>query len=184
MKYLLYKLSVEYVLHFEACENTRVEIPVNLDDLLLNFSDLTEQQIEYQSRKAYRETYITSGNFGLHKTHDGDNVKFWESRFEHAFYRPKNFHVSNVKAVLDKPRVERIMWIKEVIGGKIPNSACWLLKQNLIKRLYTVVPKGYVVWLEYKGEREWTFSTAYVTTPQQIHKYTRGERLIWKYKQK
>jgi hypothetical protein len=154
---------------------------VNLDDLLLDISGLNDQEIESRARKLYRELYITSGNFGVHKTHDGEDVTFWDSRFKHVTCTSKDFRFSDEKACLDKPRIERIAWVGEVISGKVPNSACWLLKQNLVKRLYTVVPRGYVVWLEYKGEKKWMFSTAYVTTPQQIHKYTRGEKLIWKY---
>ena len=162
---------------------TNQRVHVNLDRLLVDLSNKDDLEIEELARKLYRDIYITSRGYGIHKTHDGEEVKFWESRFGHAFYKPKDWQTSGVKAVVDRPRIERLKWIGEVIKGTVPNSACWLLRQNLTKRLYTVVPKGYVVWLEYTGENLWTFSSGYVTTPQQIHKYTRGEKLIWKFGQ-
>lgn len=165
----------------EALVSVEFNLSSGLDALLLDLGDLSDEDLAYRARQLYNEIYITSGKFGVRKTHDGENIKFWENRFRHAFCRSKDFRFSNAKDCIDRPRVERMAWIGEVVRGKVPNSACWLLTQNLLKRLYTVVPKGYVVWLEGKGEREWTFSTAYVTTPQTIHKYTRGAKRIWKY---
>lgn len=166
----------------EAVFNVEVEGDLDLDALLLDLSGLSAEEIALQAKQFYKDLYLTSGRFGIHKSHDGEEVKFWENRFHHAFCTSKDSRFSDAKECIDLPRVERITWIEEVIRGNVPNSACWLLKQNLIKRLYTVVPKGYVVWLEAKGEKVWTFSTAYVTTPQTIHKYTRGARRIWKYR--
>lgn len=153
---------------------------LNLDDLLLDLTGLDEHAVIELGEKTYREMYVGSGSYGIRQTHDGEDVRFWASRFRHAFCTANDFRFSNDKECVDRPRVERVAWIGEVISGRVPNSACWLIRQNLTKRLYTVVPKGYVVWLEYKGGKEWTFSTAYVTQPNKIHGYTRGERRIWK----
>lgn len=154
--------------------------PFSLDDLLIDLSDVPEDELEHFARNLYRETYITSGNYGLFKCHDGETVKFWDSRFDHAFYTPKNWQYTTEKQVLDKRRVERLKWIGALICGAAPNSACWLIEQNLTKRLYTVVPKGYLVWLELHREGFWTFSTAYTTDAGYIHRTTRGQKRIWK----
>jgi hypothetical protein len=152
----------------------------NLDDLLVDLSSVDESQLEDYARNLYRELYITSGKYGIHKCHDGQEVKFWDNRFDHAFFTPKNWHYTTEKQVLDKRRVERLRWIGALISGDVPNSACWLVTQNLVKRLYTIAPKGYLVWLELHREGFWTFSTSYTADSGEIHRKTRGQKRIWK----
>lgn len=124
----------------------------NLDNLLIDLSNVAEENLEEYARNLYREFYITSGNYGIHKCHDGEEVKFWNTRFDHAFFTPKNWQYTTNKQILDKRRIERLRWIGALICGDVPNSACWLVNQNLIKRLYTIAPKGYLVWLELHRE--------------------------------
>lgn len=153
---------------------------LNIDDLLVDLSEVPESDLEVFARNLYGELYINSGNYGLHKCHDGEDVKFWASRFDHAFFAPKNWHLTTQKQILDKRRVERMKWIGELICGNVPNSACWLVEQSLIKRLYTIAPKGYMVWLELHREGFWTFSTSYTADTATVHRTTRGNKRIWK----
>ncbi len=155
---------------------------MNLNDLLLDLSNIPENELENFARAKYREIYVTSGNRGVMNCHDGDEVIFWESRFDHAFYTPKNWRETSVKQVLDKRRIERMAWIRPLICGDVPNSACWIINENLVKRMYAVASKGYLVWLELKRDGSWQFSSAYayVADISYIYKQTRGQSQIWK----
>lgn len=157
---------------------------MDLDSLLINLEGVRDDEAEALALKLYREHCGISGPYGVCATHDGHEVRFWESRFRHAFYSPTNYRLSSQKQILDKRRVARVRWIHEVIQGNFVNSDCWLVEQNgMLKRLYRAVPKGYVIWLEVYREDYLTFSTAYVATPNQLHGYTRGAKRLWKYGQ-
>ncbi|MDX6498379.1 MAG: hypothetical protein QOG23_1639 [Blastocatellia bacterium] len=153
---------------------------VNLDSLKLDLGGLDDDSIEGLGREQYRIACIDSNGRGIRVTHDGEDVEFWESRFDHAFFTGTN------KEVLEKRRIARIKWICEVIGGRAPNSDCWEVSENLRKRFYRVVGKGYIIWLEKYQAECWTFSTAYIAPIAHLHKQTRGNgaKRIWKYGQK
>lgn len=153
---------------------------INLDELLIDLSKIPEENLEEFARNLYHELYITKGNQGILDCHDGEEVKFWDTRFDHAFFTPKNFHLTTEKQIIDKRRVERMKWIGALIKGEVPNSQCWLITEGRTKRMYITAAKGFIVWLEPKSAGLWTFSTAYTADAAYIFRQTRGQKLIWK----
>lgn len=153
---------------------------IDLDSLLLDLTGLDDAGIEAMGRESYINACIDAEGRGVRLTHDGQDVEFWESRFEHAFFTGRD------KTVIEGRRVARIKWICEIIGGRAPNSDCWEVTENLAKRFYRVVGKGYIIWLEKYRAECWTFSTAYIAQIPHLHKQTRGHgaKRIWKYGQK
>ena len=157
----------------------------DLSSLILDLTGLDDVEIEEVGRAQYRAACIDANGYGIRLTHDGQEVEFWESRFEHAFSSVRDSRALERERLIDGRRVARINWICEIIAGHVPNSDCWEVTENLYKRFYRVVPKNYIIWLEkYRSER-WTFSTAYPTTIPYLHAQTRGNgaRRIWKFGQ-
>jgi hypothetical protein len=155
-----------------------------LDSILIDLTGLDDAAVENLGRERFRAACIDAEGRGLRLTHDGQEVEFWQTRFDHAFFSSRDSRFSDEKAVIDARRVARINWICEIIAGRVSNSDCWEITQNLHKRLYRVVPKGYIIWLEkYRSER-WTFSTAYLAPAAHLHSRTKGAKRIWKYGQR
>ena len=149
--------------------------------LLLDLTEIPEEKLEVFARQKFRELCIDSNGRGMHQCHDGEAVVIWESRFEHAFFKPENWKDTSQKQVLDRSRIQRTAWIVPLIGGEFQNSECWLINERgRLKRMYTIRGTGYVVWLEFKYEGLWTFSTGYVANTGYIYKQTRGQKRIWK----
>jgi hypothetical protein len=109
---------------------------VNLDSLLLDLTGLDDAGIEELGRERYCSACIDANGHGVRVTHDGEEVEFWDTRFDHAFFSGRE------KRVVEGNRVSRIRWICEIIAGRAPNSDCWEVTENLRKRFYRVVPKG------------------------------------------
>ncbi len=63
---------------------------MDLSDLTVSVDGLEIVEIEDIARRLYKEIYVTSGRYGICNTHDGEQVYFWEDRFEHAFYTSSN----------------------------------------------------------------------------------------------
>ncbi|MFB2924267.1 hypothetical protein [Aerosakkonema funiforme] len=159
----------------------------DLDDLLLPLDDLDESQIEELGRNKYRELYLTPDkNFGIQQTHDGQDVFFWEDRFDHAFYTSSDKRRdTDQKDKLVVERIERICWIKEVIAGRVPGSECWEVPNRRgwrTNRLYPVWSKSYLVWLELRDKGGWKFSSAYPVLAETLRTYCRGGKKIWFWK--
>jgi len=151
------------------------------DELLLDITDIHENDLEEFARQKYRELFIQSNGRGEHTLHDGEKVIFWETRFEHALYDAKEWQHSAVKDVLDKRRLERLAWVLPLLSGNMPTSECWMVTQGgRTKRFYVMPAKGFVVWLEPKSNGTWTFSTGYDVSPAYIYQRTRGGRRLWK----
>jgi hypothetical protein len=153
---------------------------VDLDSLLIPTLFLTGKSIEDRGRELYLEHYC-----GVkHTTHDGHDVKFFSDRFDHAFFRSADAAGGGKKVEIDAERVKRIMWIRELISGKIPGSECILLPSDKPKqparRLYVINSEMYVVWLE-PIKSGWKFSSAYKPLAFQIKKYRKNGTTIWKY---
>ncbi len=153
---------------------------LNLDNLLLDISSVSDVDLDDFARKNYFEMFVKSGACGTLKCHDNQDVLFWKNQFDHAFYTPKKWEETTIKQIVDKRRVQRMTWIQPLIKGEVPNSQCWHIQQNLLKRMYCVASKGYMLWLEPNGEDCWRFSTAYTAETSYIYKQTRGGKMIWK----
>lgn len=160
---------------------------MDIDELLVDLKGLRDDEVEAKGKELYEELYINKGNLGVHNCHDGEEVVFWKDRYEHAFYSSDS-HISNrfKKDKIARDRIERIHWIGKVIVGELPDTECWLVngkfnRSIVYHRLYILWPKRYVVWLE-KAKGCWKFSSAYVTSSQNIRRYCKtGSRKIWTY---
>lgn len=153
---------------------------LNLNDLLIDISQVADENLEEFAQNLYRELYITDETFGLHQCHDGELVKFWDSRFKHAFFNTIDYRLSSEKKIVDKRRVERMKWIGALIGGNAIGSQCWLIQKERRQRCYMINAKNFVVWLEPLDGGGWWFSTIYTPDTNQMYRYTRGNKLIWK----
>jgi hypothetical protein len=154
---------------------------VDLDSLLIPTLFLTEKSVEDRGRELYTQHYCGVD----HRTHDGDDVKFFADRFDHAFFKSLQPSVERLKEVIDVERVTRIMWIRELISGNVPESECILVPSDKpnrpARRLYIINSEMYVTWLEPLKGGGWKFSSAYKPLASQIKKYRKSGTTIWKY---
>jgi len=156
-----------------------------LSRLLLDLSGLSGDQIEDLGRRKYAELYLSQGKeYGVHRTHDGEIVFFWENRFDHAFFTTSDRRChQDRKDIIDPERVARVGWIGPLLRGEIPGSACWTIDQQdpgqrNPKRLYLIDSERYVIWLKRRNAGGWAFSSAYTALYTELHNYTRyGRRL-------
>jgi hypothetical protein len=124
------------------------------------------------------------------KAHDDEDVFFRGDRFKHAFFTSWNRvgHPKD-KSCLDADRITRIRWIEHVIAGRVESTACYKAQgpgqaKPFTNRLYVVSSELYVVWLEPRKERGWRFSSAYQASAQDIRRYCKNAKRIWKYQEK
>jgi len=160
-----------------------------LDQLLVICDSLCAEELERIGRDLYRELYLPSGHYGVHQTHDGQILMFHAETFDHAFYTTSDRIVyPERKDVLRKGSIERIRWIRPLVAGQVPRSACFEVpsptgRTRPPNRFYAIYATPYVVWLEPRRSGGWKFRTAYPTSIEEIHKYSRGGRTVWKWKE-
>jgi len=162
-----------------------------LASLLLDLHCLSEKDAEAATLNTYAELYLDCGKTprrrGTRTTHDNGNVKFVESRFQHAFYSATQSSRKFRKDKFDRQRAERVGWLGPVIAGQIDGTVCYSSRPRrrsrrgvwLPGRFYLVPDERYVVWLESSDEGNWWFSSAYVAYYGDIRRYCREARLIW-----
>jgi hypothetical protein len=153
---------------------------IDLWSLLLPIANLTTQKIEVLGREIYEAEYVHV----THSTHDGEKVKFFSERFEHAFFCSFDSTKHGTKDRLDIHRVGRIRWIGKLICGSLADSECLIVPNERSdrpdKRLYILHSECYVVWLE-PLKVGWKFSSAYKPLALQIRKYRKiAKKTIWK----
>lgn len=120
-------------------------------------------------------------------THDGHPVAIYPNNFDHAFFTARHkAHRGVAKNMIDAQRVQRVHWIVPVIGGLVPCTECWRIREwghvkkpPPEKRLYIVGPEQYVVWLVPRASGGFYLKTAYVTTAYNIQKYIHRQVRIW-----
>ena len=163
-----------------------MENNLDINSLILNLYDLDDSDIERLGYESYCDLFLDSEIRGIRKTHDDEDVYFWEERFSHAFFTPANWQYTTEKQVIDKARVARIKWILPLIGGLMTNSECWLVKNRNRpnQRLYVRFSQNYVIWLEPRDAGGWKFSTAYPSEGWRIRNYLKGAERIWRFGQK
>jgi len=147
-----------------------------LSSLLLDLSNMSDEEAEDLTFHKYIETYTTrqtrKGRVGEMKAHDGEPVTFTEWRFDHAFFtsvdkttRPYN------KSKFDRNRAQRILWIGKIVQGHIPSAECYHIPapgrrdisgRLMVRRLYLIWEELYMIWLEPRSNGGWWFSSAYV----------------------
>jgi len=163
-------------------------VDIVLASLLLDLSNLSDKEAEEKTFQEYvrlytdRETY--KGMIGVRKTHDGEDVIFYEWRFDHAFFESayKTSRKYN-KGKFAMHRATRIQWIGEIISGNVdgcefcdfPNSDRRDSSGRIIiQRIYIVREENYIIWLEPHQKGGWWFSTAYVANEGYIRRITKG----------
>src|ERR1700733_14835124 len=101
--------------------------PADLETLWQDLSALSEDEAEKHGESLYHEEFITQqGRSGMLTAHDGETVKFFSDRCHHATHTSKDRArqaYSKDKIALD--RIERLLWIKPIIEGKVAEIECW-----------------------------------------------------------
>jgi hypothetical protein len=162
----------------------------DLEKLLVSLQGTADDALEDLARSLYRDSYLNKERFGVHRTHDDQVVIFHADAFEHAFFTTSD-HLCHPdrKDILRKGSIERIHWIGPLVRGEVVDSACFEVpsptgRYRPPNRLYVVVEPAYIVWLEPRKDSGWKFKSAYQPSIDDIHKYTRGGRTVWKWKEK
>lgn len=96
-------------------------------------------------------------------THDSIRVKFYPDMFEHVFYESNNRKAKD-KSILSYMRLEKMLWIKDVL---MDETALMFQGWNKDKKIYennrrvSIVKDDYVVVIWIKNRNEAKFITAY-----------------------
>lgn len=154
---------------------------------LMQLNGLTDpEDIFKYGRQIYSEEFLNqSHNRGQMITHDGENVVFYADRYDHAFRTsPDRARRAYDKSKVAIDRIERILWIKDLISKTRPKVTCkeksppprW-------KRAYYCYERNYVVWLEplrVEGGRPvgWKFSSAYPQPVPDFKRTTHGFKTV------
>ena len=156
----------------------------DLEALLLDVEALDTGQLLKEGLRLYRELYLNKGHVGVHETHDGQPLLFYEEQFEHAFWSSSDrWSGPYLKVRVAKERIARIRWIGHLLAGRVGRSCC--LQGTGIgspgrheNRLYVIPPRLYVVWLEPRAAGGWKFYSGYPATRERVNEYQKGRRLI------
>lgn len=157
---------------------------MDLESLKVNLDDFSEEEAGREGLRLFRQELFPDGNFrSTLRLHDGQEVVFFEDRYEHAFKTsPDRIRHPYSKSEVAIDRVERVKWIKPVLQGQVAGTKCWMASDPVRrqrKRLYVVVNEQYVIWLEERRDGGWKFSSAYCAGKQDIQRYTQGAIKIW-----
>jgi len=164
-----------------------------LTGLFLDLSGFCDEDAERIVFREYAKRYLDrptqTGRVGVRKTHDGQDVVFFEDRFQHAFYTSgEKTSRQYAKDKFERSRGERVAWIGPLLAGEIEGSECWLippkgggrgLSRRPPNRFYLLRQEWYIVWLEPRRNGGWKFSSAYVAG-HSIERYGQEGRLFWK----
>ncbi|MFN0137418.1 MAG: hypothetical protein ACKVS9_15040 [Phycisphaerae bacterium] len=161
--------------------------------LLVDLGAYSDEEADEYTFEQYRRLYLDRstqrGLIGIRKAHDGSDVYFAESRYEHAFGTPSEKTSRRyAKDMFDRARGERVAWIGPVIAGNILGVECWSvppkngrrdIRGRQPNRLYLFDAECYVVWLEPRRDGGYWFATAYVAGFGDLRRYRRSGRLVW-----
>jgi hypothetical protein len=161
---------------------------LKLRERLLAVDGLDAACLEQKGRELYEELYLDTNGYGIRQTHDCQTLLFYANQFDHAFFTSSDrlCHPER-KDILRPGSIERIRWIDGIVNGYVEGSACFEVPSPTGRfrppnRLYAVYCHPFVVWLEPRKESGWKFASAYPCSIEEIHKYTRGGRTVWKWK--
>ena len=150
---------------------------MDLDSLYTDIKGLSDEEAETLGQKLYREEFSLTEHRGYIQIAPDVKVYFFMDQYMHAFRSSEDrIRHEYSKAKIARDRIARIRWIKPVLQGKISNTEYWTVLGNSghKKRLYVVVDKKYIIWLESRKDGHWRFSTAYTTDSASIGRYTKG----------
>ena len=146
---------------------------------LLHLDGLSDPEEIYEyGKKIYAAEFLNLSNIrGKIETHDGAKVVFFADRYDHAFrtsYDRARLAPDKSKVAID--RIERMLWIKELISKARSKVICKLeTPPPRWKRAYYCHESNYIGWLEPLRLQDgrpigWKFSSAY---PQPVTDYIR-----------
>jgi hypothetical protein len=147
------------------------------------------ESLEQRGQRLYENLYLDNDRFGIRRTHDDQVLVFFRSQFDHAFFTTSDrLCHPDAKDIIRRGSLERIRWIGLVCQGLVPGSACFEVPSPTGRfrppnRLYAVYSHPYVVWLEPRSKGGWKFSSAYPCSIEEIHRYSRNGRTVWKWKE-
>ena len=158
----------------------------DLQKMRLDLSGLTDTEIEARGLEEFSRNYLKNGRAGMLNLCKGGIALFHPDRYCHAFRKSADRigHPESKSAVAVE-RVERILWIKEVLEGRVTGTQCWRVVSRTPGkgpgRLFVVCRECYVVWLDPRSgsSDKWNFSSAYPATRNDIKRYTSGATMLW-----
>lgn len=159
-----------------------------LQDLLLDIGGMSAAELEQRGRAVYGELYLDAGGYGVRRTHDCQLLMFHARQFDHAFFTSSDrWSHPERKDKLRPGSIERIRWIAPIVGGAIEESACFEVpgptgRRRPPNRLYASFRHPFVIWLEPRKDEGWKFASAYPCSIEEIHKYMRGGRTVWRWR--
>lgn len=159
---------------------------VDLNSLLLSFDGLSSEAAFEEGRKIYMEIFAVRGSRGRLFMEDGAEIVFYADRYDHAFRtssdRARRAYSKSEVAI---PRIERIRWIREILEGRVPNTECRHVpnesqKWEPPKHVVLAWDYSYIIWLNGLRDGAWRFSSAYPSTTEDMRRYTKISKTVWK----
>ena len=128
--------------------------------MITNLPNLLHLNCEEQYRNHYKEKYCKKEL----ETFDGIKVKFYEDKFEHAFYESSN-HKARNKDIFSIDRATRIDWIEHTLKDNTAELHLGWDRDtknfNNKRRVALISKEDYVVIIEFKSKNYAKFITAY-----------------------
>ena len=114
---------------------------------------------EEELRQIWREEYCRNNIY----TFDNILVKFYEDMFDHVFYESNN-HIKKDKSILSFNRLEKILWIKDVLQDKdaiLKKGWDNKRKEYFKDRRVAIIKGNYIVIIRFTGILKAKLVTAY-----------------------
>lgn len=159
---------------------------VDLHHLLVSIDNLSDEQALEKGRQLYTTIYTGSQQRGSLKTWKEEWVYFFADRYDHAFKTsPNRAQQAYLKTKVDRERIARIRWIKEILEGRVQNAECRHVpneskKWEPPKYIILAWDYSYIIWLNGLRNGALRFSSAYPTTKEDMRRYIQVSRLAWK----
>lgn len=136
--------------------------------------------VSYPDESDYRSHFARVYCAGTVATHDGIEVRFRKSQFDHCFFESSKR--DGTKDTFSTKRAERIDWIVATLQDPTAHLlAGWDQRTRTYDhtRRVTLVKGNYVVVIALKSKTEADFVTAYVMdTPASLAKLTKAPRWV------
>ena len=110
-------------------------------------------------RRAFEATYSDCSPL---QTHDGMQVRFYPSDFDHAFFCDTDRHGNAIPPVFDRERGEHLHWIAACLSDPTLSSYRRVMENGDVRRLILVPSEPYLVVLRGVIGPASRFCTAYV----------------------
>ncbi len=159
---------------------------LDLNALLVQLDGFSDELALEEGRRLYTQLFNVKGARGSIHSWRGEEIRFFADRYDHAFKTSSNrARLTFSKAKVALPRIERILWIKEILESRVPNTECRHVPNDSQqwgppKHLVLAWDYSYVIWLNGLRDGAWRFSSAYPTTTTDMCRYIKISKLVWK----